>query len=109
VYYNNLLPWSGYSKRLRIFSSRRSHHLQLQAVPVPRECEDNLKSVYLDTADSMQVELLPIPPHASLTQMCEPGAPYFYVELPSMAAGGDGKTRERLFHRVRRLDEKKFS
>jgi len=81
---------------------RRSLHYQLQAVPVPRECEDTLKSAFMDTADSLQVELLPVPPHASLSQMSEPGAPYFFAELPRMVEGGDGKARERLFHRVRR-------
>ncbi len=70
----------------------KSHHLQLQVVPVPKECADRVKSTFMDVASAQNIELTEIPEHSSLTQMAEPGSPYFYVEISS---------KERLFHRVR--------
>lgn len=70
----------------------RSFHLQLQVIPLPKECRENLKSTFLDLADSHNIELLEIPEHSSLTQMAQPGTPYFYVELPNNV---------RLYHRVK--------
>ncbi len=88
--------------KVAVFFERnyKSQHMQLQAVPLPRECAPSVKSVFLDTAESQQIEMAEVPDHASLAQMAEPGSPYFYVELPS--AAGEGKDKERLFHRVRR-------
>ncbi len=43
-------------------------------------------------AENYRLELSDVPEYSSLTQMTEPGSPYFYAELPS----GD-----RLYHRVR--------
>ena len=39
------------------------------------------------------MELLDVPDHSALAQMCPPGAPYFFVEV---------SRDTRLFHRVRR-------
>ena len=75
-----------------IFSNLRSHHLQLQVVPVKKECTEAAKSAFMDVGDSQDVELLEVPEHSSLSQMVQPGAPYFYAELPC---------KTRLFHRVR--------
>lgn len=66
---------------------------------MPKECAPSAKSVFLDTAESQQIDLAEVPAHASLTQMAEPGAPYFFVELPNQ---GEDKGSSRLFHRVRR-------
>ena len=35
----------------------RQPHLQLQAVPVPKEFTDSLKTTYYDIAESQQIEL----------------------------------------------------
>ena len=71
----------------------RSQHLQLQAVPLNKDCHSAARIAFLDVAESQEIELLDVPEHSSLAQMCPPGAPYFYVEVSKDA---------RLFHRVRK-------
>ena len=70
----------------------RSQHLQLQVVPIPKEAADSTKTTFLEEGENQDIELLDIPEHSSLTQMTQPGAPYFYAELPN---------RVKLFHRIR--------
>lgn len=70
----------------------KSHHLQLQVVPVKKECAEAAKTAFNDVGDAQDVELLEMIEHSTLPQMVQPGAPYFYAELPC---------KTRLFHRVR--------
>ncbi len=69
----------------------KSQHLQLQAVPVPKECAPSVKSVFMDSAESYQMEMTEMPEHAELAQMVEPGAPYFLAELPQDSEKGKAR------------------
>ncbi len=70
----------------------KSQHLQLQCVPLPKECIVSAKSVFMDAAETGQLEMTEVPDHAELTQMAEPGTPFFYVEMPHPTEE-KGKTR----------------
>ncbi|XP_027702151.1 CWF19-like protein 1 [Vombatus ursinus] len=83
-------------KRCVLFERNyRSHHLQLQVVPVPLSCctTDDIKEAFIIQAQEQQMELLEIPEHSDIQQIAQPGAPYFYVELD---------TGEKLFHRIKK-------
>lgn len=73
----------------------RSHHLQLQVIPVPLSCcvTDDIKDAFITQAQEQQIELLEIPEHSDIKQIAQPGAAYFYVELD---------TGEKLFHRIKK-------
>ncbi|XP_023402587.1 CWF19-like protein 1 isoform X4 [Loxodonta africana] len=73
----------------------KSHHLQLQVVPVPLSCcaTDDIKDAFISQAQEQQIELLEIPEHSDIKQIAQPGAAYFYVELD---------TGEKLFHRIKK-------
>ncbi|XP_013361667.1 PREDICTED: CWF19-like protein 1 isoform X4 [Chinchilla lanigera] len=73
----------------------KSHHLQLQVIPVPLSCcaTDDIKDAFITQAQEQQIELLEIPEHSDIKQIAQPGAAYFYVELD---------TGEKLFHRIKR-------
>jgi len=69
----------------------KTQHLQLQAVPVPKD-----KAVGLtlqDCAEEQELELTEMPDHSSLQQMAQPGTPYFYLE---------SSKGQKFFHRVRK-------
>lgn len=70
----------------------RSHHLQIQVVPIPLSKEPAIKQIFQDVGDSQSLEMNEIPAHSDLKQIVHPGAPFFYVELPS---------GEKLLHRIR--------
>ena len=65
----------------------------MQAVPIPREVSNQVKMSFEDAGDSMEMEMTGMPEHATLSQMVQPGSPYFYAELPNNV---------KLYHRVRR-------
>ncbi len=67
--------------------------MQLQALALPQSDATAMKPAFVDIGASMQIQLEDVPDHAKLTQMAEPGTPYFYVEFP--------ETDEKLYHRVR--------
>ncbi|XP_069681635.1 CWF19-like protein 1 [Periplaneta americana] len=71
----------------------KTSHLQIQAVPVPRELSPRLKDVFQESAEQDSLQLDELPAHSKLSQIAPPRTPYFYVELPS---------GEKLFHRVRK-------
>ncbi|NXS63908.1 C19L1 protein, partial [Brachypteracias leptosomus] len=82
-------------KRYVLFERNyRSQHLQLQVVPVPLDhcTSKDIKETFIAQAQEQQIELLEIPEHSDITQVAQPGTPYFYVELD---------TGEKLFHRIR--------
>ncbi|XP_061857810.1 CWF19-like protein 1 isoform X1 [Colius striatus] len=82
-------------KRYVLFERNyRSQHLQLQVIPVPldRCTSEDIKESFIAQALEQQIELLEIPEHSNITQVVQPGTPYFYVELD---------TGEKLFHRIR--------
>ncbi|XP_057591770.1 CWF19-like protein 1 isoform X4 [Hippopotamus amphibius kiboko] len=83
-------------KRCVLFERNyKSHHLQLQVVPVPlsRCAADDIKDAFVIQAQEQQIELLEIPEHSDIKQIAQPGAAYFYVELD---------TGEKLFHRIKK-------
>ncbi|XP_075573772.1 CWF19-like protein 1 [Pelecanus crispus] len=82
-------------KRYVLFERNyRSQHLQLQVIPVPLDqcTSEDIKESFIVQAQEQQIELLEIPEHSDITQVAQPGTPYFYVELD---------TGEKLFHRIR--------
>ncbi|XP_068024595.1 CWF19-like protein 1 isoform X2 [Melanerpes formicivorus] len=82
-------------KRYVLFERNyRSQHLQLQVVPVPLDqcTPEDIKESFIAQAQEQQIELSEIPEHTDITQVVQPGTPYFYVELD---------TGEKLFHRIR--------
>ncbi|XP_075615173.1 CWF19-like protein 1 isoform X1 [Balearica regulorum gibbericeps] len=82
-------------KRYVLFERNyRSQHLQLQVIPVPLDhcTTKDIKESFISQAQEQQIELLEIPEHSDITQVAQPGTPYFYVELD---------TGEKLFHRIR--------
>ncbi|XP_056208137.1 CWF19-like protein 1 [Falco biarmicus] len=82
-------------KRYVLFERNyKSQHLQLQVVPVPLDhcTSEDIKESFIAQAQEQQIELLEIPEHSDITQVAQPGTPYFYVELD---------TGEKLFHRIR--------
>ncbi|XP_015392176.1 CWF19-like protein 1 isoform X3 [Panthera tigris] len=83
-------------KRCVLFERNyKSHHLQLQVIPVPlsRCTTDDIKDAFVTQAEQQQIELLEIPEHSDIKQIAQPGAAYFYVELD---------TGEKLFHRIKK-------
>nr|XP_055208717.1 CWF19-like protein 1 isoform X5 [Gorilla gorilla gorilla] len=93
-------------KRCVVFERNyKSHHLQLQVIPVPVSCSttDDIKDAFITQAQEQQIELLEIPEHSDIKQVkrdgdiqgriAQPGAAYFYVELD---------TGEKLFHRIKK-------
>ncbi|XP_012623910.1 CWF19-like protein 1 isoform X2 [Microcebus murinus] len=83
-------------KRCILFERNyKSHHLQLQVIPVPLSCcaTDDIKDAFITQAQEQQIELLEIPEHSDIKQIAQPGAAYFYVELD---------TGEKLFHRIKK-------
>ncbi|XP_058527205.1 CWF19-like protein 1 isoform X2 [Ochotona princeps] len=83
-------------KRCVLFERNyKSHHLQLQVIPVPLSCcaTDDIKDAFMTQAQEQQMELLEIPEHSDIKQIAQPGAAYFYVELD---------TGEKLFHRIKK-------
>lgn len=81
-------------KRYVLFERNyKSQHLQLQVIPVPLDyTSEDIKECFITQAQEQQIELLEIPEHSDITQVVQPGTPYFYVELD---------TGEKLFHRIR--------
>ena len=69
----------------------KSQHLQLQVVPVPKDC--GVETALQECADEQNLDMAEMPEHASLDQMAQPGTPYFYLEFGS---------KQRFFHRVRK-------
>ncbi|XP_075010118.1 CWF19-like protein 1 isoform X4 [Calonectris borealis] len=63
-------------------------------IPVPLDhcTSEDIKESFIVQAQEQQIELLEIPEHSDITQVAQPGTPYFYVELD---------TGEKLFHRIR--------
>lgn len=82
-------------QKVPVFFERnfKTSHLQIQAVPVPRELSSRLKDAFQEGAEQENLQLDEIPVHAKLCQIAPPRTPYFFVELPS---------GEKLFHRVRK-------
>ena len=68
--------------------------MQLQVVGLPNRFEGTVKPAFMDIGTSMQIKFDEVQDYVNLTQLAEPGTPYFYVELPDAS--------EKLYHRVRR-------
>ncbi|KAA3672214.1 uncharacterized protein DEA37_0001152 [Paragonimus westermani] len=74
----------------------KTQHYQLQVVPVPFSVAGEVKQAFLDLSarcETSPCTLRPIPRNTELNDICAPGIPYFYVELP---------TGERLFGQIKK-------
>ncbi|XP_066985910.1 CWF19-like protein 1 isoform X2 [Macrobrachium rosenbergii] len=71
----------------------RSHHLQVQVIPVPMNTVDCIVEIFMNSAASFDLELDEIPKLSDISQVAPPGTPFFYTELP---------TGEKLYHRVKK-------
>ncbi|CAB4064463.1 CWF19-like protein 1 [Lepeophtheirus salmonis] len=71
---------------------KECYHMQLQCVPIPDNLNDKVIDAFLEAKEICGVELMRIPPHATLAQMVESGKSFFYVETFN---------GERLFHGIR--------
>ncbi|KAJ0174158.1 hypothetical protein K1T71_010304 [Dendrolimus kikuchii] len=71
--------------QLVVFFERnyRTSHMQIQCVPVPRECNMQIMEVFQDEAGICSIQMEVLPPYADIKQVMLPGAPYFHAELPS--------------------------
>ena len=69
----------------------RQQHLQIQVVPVLKDLASSVKSVFLENASSLEIDLNEIPSHVPLSQLAVQGQAYFHVETPD---------KETLFGRV---------
>ncbi|CAG9564051.1 unnamed protein product [Danaus chrysippus] len=71
--------------QLGVFFERnfRTSHMQIQCVPVGRQCGDQLLEVFQDEAGINSIQLEVLPPYTDIAQVSLPGAPYFHAELPS--------------------------
>ena len=69
----------------------KQQHLQIQVVPVSRELAGQVKTVFLDSAASLQLDLNEIPGHVPLSQLAVQGQAYLHVETPD---------KEKLFGRI---------
>ncbi|EEB18869.1 conserved hypothetical protein [Pediculus humanus corporis] len=61
----------------------KTSHLQLQIVPVPNSLTRDLKEIFLNFSQDSGIKLSELPRKAKLKDFTQPGAPYFYVELPT--------------------------
>ncbi|XP_064073797.1 CWF19-like protein 1 isoform X2 [Vanessa tameamea] len=71
--------------KLVVFFERnyRTSHMQIQCVPVPPACSDQLLEVFQDEAGLHSVSLEVLPPYTRVSQVALAGAPYFHAELPT--------------------------
>ena len=68
-------------------------YLVLQVVPVYKEAASKVKSAWLETASSLELDLNEIPDHVPLGQLAVQGKAYLHVETPEW---------ETLFGRIQR-------
>lgn len=61
----------------------KTSHLQLHVVPVPKNQSENLKEVFLNFSDDLNLKLSELPKKAKLKDYVQPGTTYFYLELPT--------------------------
>ncbi|KAL7061834.1 hypothetical protein AAHC03_0833 [Spirometra sp. Aus1] len=72
----------------------KTHHYQLQVVPVPFSVAAEVKKAFLSLSQNLEgspCRLESLPKSAALEDFSRPGVPYFYVELP---------TGEKLFNTI---------
>ncbi|XP_030026506.2 CWF19-like protein 1 [Manduca sexta] len=61
----------------------RTSHMQIQCVPVPSQCKEELLEIFKDEAGINTVQLEVLPPYSDVRQVALPGTPYFHAELPT--------------------------
>ncbi|CAG9795733.1 unnamed protein product [Diatraea saccharalis] len=68
-----------------VFYERNYHttHMQIQVVPVPKECSLQILEVFQDEAGINSIQMEVLPPYTEINQVTLPGAPYFHAELPT--------------------------
>lgn len=71
----------------------KTQHLQIQVVPIPIDCVQELRDAFTQCSEEENIELNEIPKHSDLKQIVPSGTPYFYAEIP---------TGEKLLHRISR-------
>ncbi|XP_023021689.2 CWF19-like protein 1 [Leptinotarsa decemlineata] len=70
--------------KIPVFFERnyKTSHMQLQAVPIPKNAMKNLKDIFLEESECQGFRLDILDNHNRLDQVLPPKAPYFTVELP---------------------------
>ncbi|CAH1116499.1 unnamed protein product [Phaedon cochleariae] len=70
--------------KVPIFFERnyKTSHMQLQAVPIPKNATRELKDIFIDESESQGFKLEILDSHNRLDQVLPPKVPYFTVELP---------------------------
>ncbi|XP_026320616.1 CWF19-like protein 1 [Hyposmocoma kahamanoa] len=71
--------------KVAVFFERnyRSAHMQIQCVPVPKQCSEQILEVFQDEAGINSLELEVLPPYTDIMQVTFAGSPYFHAELPT--------------------------
>merc|ERR1712029_1240965 len=90
----------------------KQQHLQIQVVPVPKDQAAMVKTVFLETASSLELDLNEIPSHVPLSQLAVQGQAYLHVETPfgrimrnfPLQFGREVMADERLLDMVERVD-----
>jgi len=60
----------------------RTSHMQLHAVPVPKERAGAVSAAFQDLGQAEGMELQELPPHASLSDAVGAGVPFLHIEPP---------------------------
>lgn len=63
----------------------KTSHMQLQAVPIPRNATRELKDIFLEESEAQNFKLEALESHNRLDQVIPPKTPFFVVELPDGA------------------------
>ncbi|KHJ46186.1 g-patch domain protein [Trichuris suis] len=60
----------------------RTQHMQVHAVPLPADKAVNIRACFLQTAANHGFELMEVAEDVEISEVVNPGCPYFYAELP---------------------------
>ncbi|RZC40507.1 CWF19-like protein 1, partial [Asbolus verrucosus] len=74
----------GRDERVAVFFERnyKTSHMQLQAVPIPKQAVKELKEIFIDEAEARGLKLEVLESRNRLDQVVQANVPFFTVELP---------------------------
>ncbi|KAF2899890.1 hypothetical protein ILUMI_06297 [Ignelater luminosus] len=80
-----LIKYYGANGKVPVFFERnyKTSHMQIQAIPIPKNAVKELKEIFMDEAEGHGFKLEELDSHNRLEQVIPTAAPYFCVELPS--------------------------
>ncbi|XP_018563019.1 CWF19-like protein 1 homolog isoform X2 [Anoplophora glabripennis] len=72
------------NNRIPVFFERnyKTSHMQLQAIPIPKNADRELKDIFVDESEAQGFKLDVLESHGRLDQVIPLKVPYFTVELP---------------------------